>query len=155
MKKLLTILSFIWLFITLTIVSVYAILPGLIILFIYGNKAYGNFLLLSIARVGQRGINFFGFIYQIIKGNKKDFTRYILNCAIVEDARTNTYNGKLFSDVLIKKESHQKFGNPLETISDNLGENQLKNWLEIDGQLLVKFLNFIDKNHTIKSIKND
>jgi len=152
MKVTFKILSIFWLIITLIIVSVFAI-PGLIIFAIYGKTAYLNYILVSIARVGQRGVNFLGFVYQVSKGNKAEFSKYLINCAISEDARANAYNGKLFSDILIKEKSTQKFGQPLETVSDNLGENQIKNWLLSDGVLLVNFLNFVDRNHTIKSIK--
>ena len=46
-----------------------------------------------------------------------------------------------------------EFGREGETISSALGKNQRDGTLTKKGKLLVKILDFLDKNHCIKSIK--
>ena len=46
-----------------------------------------------------------------------------------------------------------KFGKENETISSALGKNQRDKTLTICGKILVAILDFLDKNHCIKSIK--
>ena len=46
-----------------------------------------------------------------------------------------------------------EFGKENETISSALGKNERDNTLSKKGKLLVKILDFLDKNHCQKSIK--
>ena len=46
-----------------------------------------------------------------------------------------------------------KFGNINETISSALGKNKINNTLTTAGKILCNILDFLDKNHCIKSIK--
>lgn len=60
-----------------------------------------------------------------------------------------------FADkTLIKKDSPEKFGNPKETISDNLGDNKKIGKFEPLGDKVAKALNKIDPNHVEKASKN-
>ena len=54
---------------------------------------------------------------------------------------------------LFKTKDGYKFGNFNETISSALGKNERDKTLSKTGKLLVKILDFLDKNHCIKSIK--
>ena len=49
--------------------------------------------------------------------------------------------------------SGYKFGRENETISSALGKNERDKTLSKKGKLLVKILDFLDKNHCVKSIK--
>jgi hypothetical protein len=58
----------------------------------------------------------------------------------------------LFADkTLIKKDSSEKFGNPKETISDNLGDNKKLGKFEPLGKGIADGLNKIDPNHVEKA----
>jgi hypothetical protein len=52
---------------------------------------------------------------------------------------------------LIKKDSPEKFGNPKETISDNLGDNKKLGKFEPLGKDIADGLNEIDPNHVEKA----
>lgn len=52
----------------------------------------------------------------------------------------------------LKTESGYKFGKEGETISSALGKNKLNGTLTKKGKLLCRILDFIDKDHCIKSI---
>ena len=56
---------------------------------------------------------------------------------------------------LIKEDSPEKFGNPKETISDNLGDNKKITDVEPLGDKIAKGLNKIDKNHVEKASDNN
>jgi 8-oxo-dGTP diphosphatase len=73
--------------------------------------------------------------------------------ATAVDIYGNVACSELFNDVLIKKDSIDKFGNYGETISSVIGKNKLTNTLTKTGVLLDKILDFFDPNHSIKSIK--
>ena len=55
---------------------------------------------------------------------------------------------------LFKTKDGYKFGNFNETISSALGKNERDKTLSKTGKLLVKILDFLDKNHCKKSIKD-
>jgi 8-oxo-dGTP diphosphatase len=70
------------------------------------------------------------------------------------DQLGNTSCKYFFNDVLIKNDIDNPFGNPDETISSVLGKNYLKNNLTILGKILNTILDFLDTNHSVKSIEN-
>lgn len=97
----------------------------------------------------------FGYVYNLItkgfKGANKEFADHCLAMAHAIDQTGNTVNKDLFNIVLIYKDGY-KFGNPDETISSVLGKNYVMKTQRITGLLLDYVLDFIDFNHTIKSI---
>lgn len=80
---------------------------------------------------------------------------YLFKIAYSIDQLGNVVCSELFNITLIKykNESSYKFGNPDETISSVLGKNKQRNTLTKAGEILSKFLNFLDRNHVIKSIE--
>ena len=56
-------------------------------------------------------------------------------------------------NVKLRIENGYEFGKENETISSALGKNERDNTLSKKGKILVKILDFLDKNHCIKSIK--
>lgn len=82
--------------------------------------------------------------------------KYLFKIAYSIDQLGNVVCSELFNITLIKyKKDSYKFGNPDETISSVLGKNKQRNTLTKTGKLLSRFLNFLDKNHVIKSIEED
>jgi 8-oxo-dGTP diphosphatase len=79
---------------------------------------------------------------------------YFRSCAIAIDQLGNVFCAELFNDLLIKDDS-TPFGDEDETISSVLGKNQQKNNLTKLGSALNALLDFIDDNHSIKSIENE
>ena len=55
---------------------------------------------------------------------------------------------------LIHKDSANRFGDVRETISSVLGKNQRGKTLTKLGNVICKILDFLDKNHCKKSIRN-
>lgn len=55
---------------------------------------------------------------------------------------------------LLKTELGYKFGRECETISSALGKNKKAETLTKTGRILCNILDFIDKDHCIKSINN-
>ena len=53
----------------------------------------------------------------------------------------------------LRTKSGYEFGREGETISSALGKNQRDKTLTTTGKILVAILDFLDKNHCIKSIK--
>jgi hypothetical protein len=53
----------------------------------------------------------------------------------------------------LKKKSKHRFGHPDETISSVLGKNKRDNTLTKLGAILSNVLDFLDENHSIKSIE--
>ena len=56
-------------------------------------------------------------------------------------------------NVKLRIENGYEFGREGETISSALGKNQRDKTLTTSGKILVFILDFLDKNHCIKSIK--
>jgi len=96
-----------------------------------------------------------GFTYSIVltlfKSGFKAVDRYFFKCAIASDQHGNVYLSKLFNDTLIKPGGHH-FGHEDETISSVLGRNKLINKLTLTGRILDSILEFLDPDHSIKSI---
>ena len=82
-------------------------------------------------------------------GNTKGYFR---STALSIDIWANREFRTLWNDKL-KIASGYKFGRENETISSALGKNERDKTLSKTGKLLVKILDFLDKNHCIKSIK--
>lgn len=80
------------------------------------------------------------------------FTDYPYSIAHTVDILGNIVCADLFNIVLIKHGGY-RFGARTETISSVLGKNKLTNTLTRTGILLANLLDFVDKNHCIKSIQ--
>jgi len=80
---------------------------------------------------------------------------WFLNLAISKDQYGNVLGMYLFNDLLIIKQAKHRFGHPDETISSVLGKNKRENTLTKLGAILSNVLDFLDHNHSIKSIEED
>lgn len=107
-----------------------------------------NFLLFIIAYVLYLPLSLLNFFY--VRHKKGYFRSSALNLDIFANREFRT----LWNKVLITDEGYQ-FGVIGETISSALGKNELKVTLKRTGRVLVKILNFLDKNHCFNSIQND
>ena len=54
-----------------------------------------------------------------------------------------------------KAKAKSKFGNPDETISSVIGKNKRANALTKTGRALSFLLDWVDSNHSLKSIEDD
>ena len=88
----------------------------------------------------------YSFKWKVIKN-------YFLETAIDIDRFGNRNFRTLLNTTLITKDGY-KFGDYRETISSALGKNKLKNTLTKTGKALCAILDFLDKDHCIKSIRN-
>lgn len=77
--------------------------------------------------------------------------KYYYNVAASLDQLGNVIMAPLFNLILIKSSPFQ-FGDKDETISSVLGRNQLNKSLRYLGKRLVALLDWIDKDHSVKSI---
>jgi hypothetical protein len=93
------------------------------------------------------------FLYGLIRVRNKK--QWFLNLAISKDQYGNVLGMYLFNDLLILKKSKHRFGSPDETISSVLGKNKREGTLTKIGQILSNVLDFLDHNHSIKSIEED
>lgn len=95
------------------------------------------------------------FIYTFIKkfGQIDIFAELIFRVAYSLDQLGNVFCKYLFNDLLIKEKETHPFGHPDETVSSVLGKNYQKNNLTLIGKILNNFLDFLDTNHTVKSIE--
>ena len=82
----------------------------------------------------------------------KSIDGYFRNTALNIDIWANR-EFRAFWNGAMRKENGYQFGVVGETISSALGKNQRDNTLTICGKILVAILDFLDKNHCIKSIK--
>ena len=82
-------------------------------------------------------------------GNTKGYFR---STALSIDIWANREFRTLWNDKL-RIDSGYEFGREGETISSALGKNERDETLSKKGKLLVKILDFLDKNHCKKSIK--
>ena len=79
-------------------------------------------------------------------------TDYFLDLAYIIDVFGNVVCQHFFNIALIKKTSKFRFGNRRDTISRVLGLNEREDTLTWLGRVLANTLNFIDKDHCLKSI---
>ena len=77
---------------------------------------------------------------------------YFYDTALSIDIFANREYRKVWNIWFRTKDGYE-FGNVGETISSALGKNERDNTLSRNGKVMVKILNFIDKNHCQKSIK--
>lgn len=99
----------------------------------------------------------FGFLYAVIRQGivKKvsSLAIYFLELALALDNAGNVLMQHVLNDtLLIKKEETYYFGNKLETISSVIGKNSLTHTLSTAGKWLNRFLDWIDKDHSLNSI---
>jgi len=78
-----------------------------------------------------------------------------MDMAISIDQFGNVNGQVVLNAVMIKKEAIDKFGNPDETISSVIGKNLKKNTLARPGKILNSILDFIEEDHSEKSIETD
>lgn len=78
---------------------------------------------------------------------------YFISSAVSLDRWGNREFRTLWNTTLITSRSKHRFGDYRETISSVLGKNEVNDNLTFVGRLLVKFLDFIDKDHCFKSIE--
>ena len=83
-------------------------------------------------------------------GNTKGYFR---STALSIDIWANFEFRTLWNDKL-RIDRGYEFGKENETTSSALGKNERDKTLSKKGKLLVKILDFLDKNHCIKSIKD-
>lgn len=91
-----------------------------------------------------------------VKDSREQFTKltdYPFAIAHTVDILGNIVCADLFNLTLIKHSGSYRFGVKTETISSVLGKNKLTNTLTRTGLLLANLLDFVDKNHCIKSIQ--
>ena len=82
----------------------------------------------------------------------KSIDGYFRNTALNIDIWANR-EFRAFWNGAIKKENGYQFGVVGETISSALGKNQRDKTLTNCGKILVSILDFLDKNHCQKSIR--
>ena len=78
---------------------------------------------------------------------------YFKNTAIDID-RFGNHNFRTFLNWSMQKNGYE-FGNISETISSALGKNKRDGTLSKFGKIICAILDFIDKDHCIKSIKHN
>ena len=93
------------------------------------------------------------FLYLFIT-NFKNLGQWFLNIAISLDQLNNVIGANLMNLALRKKGGYD-FGKPDETISSCIGKNKVANTLTTFGKICSNILDFIDNNHSIKSIEED
>lgn len=81
------------------------------------------------------------------------FKKMFLSSALAIDLIGNTVCETLFNDILRTSKGY-RFGDSRETISSVLGKNQRDNTLSAMGKFLANVLDFIDKDHCKRSIKD-
>ncbi len=115
-----------------------------------------SFLLFLIAFILVAIFTPIGMIATIIKSailrNKGILKEYFFNLAISLDQFGNVALSSPFNIILIKKGSSHKFGDPDETISSVLGKNQKAATLVYLGKRLVALLDYLEEDHSLKSI---
>ncbi|MGV0919710.1 hypothetical protein ACTS94_04885 [Empedobacter falsenii] len=116
-----------------------------------------NFILVILAKLLYIVVEPINFIYAILI--KKKFTWKRLNGyfheeAVAIDRFGNSQYRSLFNAWFVADGGYQH-GNINETISSVLGKNEYFGKLTKTGKVLVSILNFIEKNHCVKSIDWD
>ena len=116
-----------------------------------------NFILVILAKLLYLAVEPINFFYVIFV--KKKFTWKRLNGYFREEAvaidRFGNYQYRSLFNALFVADGGYQHGNINETISSVLGKNELYGRLTKAGKILVKVLNFIDKDHCLKSINEN
>ena len=110
-----------------------------------------GFLLFIIAVILISPLTLVNMIFVSKKNHSID--GYFRNTALNIDIWANREFRTLWNTQL-RIDGGYEFGRENETISSALGKNERDKTLSKKGKLLVKILDFLDKNHCIKSINN-
>ena len=116
-----------------------------------------NFILVILANVLYLAVEPINFIYVIFVKKKFTWKRindYFREEAVSIDRFGNSQYRSLFNAWFVADGGYQH-GNINETISSVLGKNEHFGKLTKAGKVLVKVLNFIDKDHCFKSINEN
>jgi len=97
-------------------------------------------------------INFFVVLFKY--GAKWKVVNEFFHQTAVDIDRFGNRNFRTLWNETLRKENGYKFGDERETISSALGKNKRDNTLTKTGKILCNILDFLDKNHCLKSIKN-
>jgi hypothetical protein len=115
-------------------------------------------LLALLAFIGVVTLGTWGYIltvlFYLVTFKFKKLFDYHENIAISLDKLGNVLLGLLMNLFLIKKDSLEKYGDHMETISDNTGDNKKLGELKPIGKVIADGLNKIDPNHVEKASKN-
>ena len=88
-------------------------------------------------------------IERIIRG--KASSNYFFECALAIDVLGNALGQHIWNFIFITKDGYQ-FGKRGEPMSSVLGKNQRDGTLVYLGIIVVEILNFLEKDHCLKSI---
>ena len=99
-------------------------------------------------------ISIYAIIKTLIHHDRKELQVWFYSTARSIDLFGNVIGAGLFNDTL-RKEDGYKFGRRGETISSVLGKNHRDRTLTSTGRILRKILDFIEKDHCLKSIDED
>ena len=116
-----------------------------------------NFILIILAKLLYLAVEPINFFYVILIKKKFTWKRlngYFREQAIAIDRFGNSQYRSLFNAWFVADGGY-KHGNINETISSVLGKNEHFGKLTKAGKVLVKVLNFIDKDHCFKSINEN
>lgn len=98
-------------------------------------------------------VNFFAVIYKY--GFKRSVIIDFFKQTAIDLDRYGNHNYRTLFNITLIKSNGYKFGNVNETISSVLGKNKRNNTLSKIGIIICTILDFLDKNHCIKSINNN
>lgn len=87
--------------------------------------------------------------------NIKVLGDYFYSIAFAIDQLGNVMGAPIMNDLLLKKESTYKYGNPDQTISHVTGVNYKNKTLTVGGYFLAHVLDEVDKNHVEKAAETD
>ena len=96
-------------------------------------------------------------LFRCLFWKKHSLSGYLSEISKSIDQTDNVIGQFFFNDTMIKRTSDKNllFGNMDETISSNIGENELADNLNKFGIFWNKFLNWIDPNHSVDAIEED
>ena len=83
----------------------------------------------------------------------KSSSSYFFECALAVDVLGSVMGQHIWNFIFITKQGYQ-FGKRSETMSSVLGKNQRNGTLIFLGRIIVKVLNFFQKDHCLNSITN-
>ena len=113
-------------------------------------------LLFIVARFLQWLLTPIFFLYAVLRyRNINRISEYFHDVAFSIDQMGNVMGAPIMNDVLLKKDSEYKFGNPDFTISHVIGYNYLDGKLTRAGKFVAWCLNMVDENHVEDAAKNE
>lgn len=113
-------------------------------------KFLGGILLFIIAYILLLPLTIINFF--VVLFTSKDHAKGYFRSTAVNIDKFGNREFRALWNLTLKKPEGYKFGNPEETISSALGKNERDGTLSTAGKVLTWILNFIDKNHSLKSI---